>query len=273
MVLKKVISAAALGLSLIAAVPAQAAAIITPDGTFNFTGFDWSQSGTAFTKGFLPVAGNLFSIDAFAVAVALQNGATVLSTPTLDKTADGVDTGYQYTLVAHLNEAVQGCVGTTCAFNILSGSYSIYYDLASDANATAGSLGTGFIGGTALLLSGSVGPQAGGSFTATSTTSGFGFTPLLGTVDFTNPAFINPAFTNTVAGTTLQLGTFTTNGYLSPGGFNGSTFAALGLGANDRVFQADANQSFSAVPEPASLALFGIAVLAGGAASRRRIKK
>jgi hypothetical protein len=269
MKLKKAFSAAALGLSLISAMPVQATTILTPDGLFNWTGFDWAQAGTAYTTGFQPVAGNLFTVNAFAVAVSLQNGATVLMTPGLDATADGSSTGYEYTLHVLLNESVGTCIGsTTCIFNILSGSYSIYYDLASDANATAGSLGTGFTNGT-LLLSGSIGAQAGGSFTATSATSGFGFSPILGTVDTTNLAFINTALTNTVAGTTLQLGDFTANGWVSPGGFNGAAFTADNI-----VFQADANQSFSSkVPEPASLALFGIAMLAGGAASRRRIKK
>lgn len=271
MILKKAFSAAALGLSMIAAMPVQATTIINADGTFNWTGFDWVQAGTAYTTGFSPVAGDPFTIDAFAVAVALQDGALVLNTPTLDQTANGVDAGYEYTLHVSLNETVNSCTagGVSCTFNILSGSYSIYYDTNAIANAAAGSFGTGFLDGT-LLISGTVFAQDGGVFTTTTLpiAGGFGIAALTGTVDTTNNLYINPDLDSTTALTTLQIGGYTTNGWVSPGGFNGVAFTA-----NNIAFQADANQSFSAVPEPASLALFGIAMLAGGAATRRRIKK
>lgn len=271
MVLKKAFSAAALGLSLIAAVPAQASTITNTDGTFNWTGMDWSQNGTAFTTGFAPVAGDLFTIDAFAVAVSLVNNGINLVTPGLDNNANGVATGsYEYTLHVQLQESVVGCTGggASCTFAIAGGTYSIFYDLARNANALAGSNGTGFLDG-ALLLSGSVFAQPGGSFSTITPGNGIGVVGLLGDVGFTNTLFINPTQTGTTAVTTLQLGSFTTNGWVSPGGFNGVAFSS---DPGTQVFQADANQSFS-VPEPTSLALFGIAMLAGGAASRRRVKK
>ena len=99
--LKKAFSAAALGLSLIAAMPSQATTITNTDGTFNWTGFDWVANGTAFTTGFAAVTNNTFTIDAFAVAVTLQNGAINLTTPKLDNNANGVSAGvgfYEYTL-------------------------------------------------------------------------------------------------------------------------------------------------------------------------------
>ncbi len=272
MVLKKAFSAAALGLSLIAAMPAGASTITNTDGTFNWTGFDWDSNGTAFTTGFAPTAGQLFTIDAFAVAANVKNGASNILGLKLDSNADGVSAGagfYEYTLRVTLNEQVVSCTGggTSCTFAITGGSYQIFYDTTPDANALAGSLGTGFLDG-ASVLTGSVFAQPGGTFTV-SGTGGSGVVSLLGNVGSTNALFINPAQFSTTASTTLQLGSAFTNGYVSPGGFNGVAFTG---GPGNIIFQADANQSF-AVPEPASLALFGIAMLAGGVATRRRVKK
>lgn len=274
MLLKKALSAAAIGLALVSAMPAQASTITNTDGTFSFTGFDWSSNGTAFTTGFVPVAGATFQLEAFTLAVTLKNGPFDILGLKLDSNADGVSAGagfYEYTLHLTLQETVDSCTSgggsTACTFTINSGAYDIFYDTTPDANALAGSLGTGYLDGI-KVISGSIFPQSGGTFTVAGT-GGSGITAILGSVDFTNLAFINPALTSTVAGTTLQFGTLTTNNYVSPGGFNGVAFGTEAGGTF--VFQADANQSF-AVPEPASLALFGLAILAGGAASRRRIK-
>lgn len=272
MLLKKTFSAAAVGLSLISAMPAQAmpTTITNTQGTYNWSGFDWDSNGTAFTTGFAPVVGNTFSIDAFAVATTLKNGATNLTGLNLDNNADGVSAGsgfYEYTLHVKLFETVQSCTtgGLSCTFGITSGAYSIYYDTSPDANGLLGSLGTGYLDGS-LLLQGIIPSQAGGTFTVAGA-GGFGITSLLGYNTFTNP-LISPAQLSTVASTTLQFGNLTTNNWVTPGGFNGVAFAPGGL-----VFQADANQSFSPVPEPVSLSLFGIAMLAGGVVTRRRMKK
>lgn len=270
MVLKKTFSAAAVGLALIAAIPAQASTITNTNGTFGWTGFDWDSNGTAFTTGFAPTAGQAFTINAFAVATSVKDGATNLSLSSLDTNANGLDAGYEYTLSVLLNESVVSCTGggVSCTFAITGGTYSIFYDTAANANALAGSKGTGFLDGP-LLLSGSIFAQPGGTFTV-SGGGGIGVVSILGDVNYTNLSYINPAQLTTTASTTLQLGSAFTNGYVSPGGYNGVAFAS---DAGTIVFQADANQSFSAVPEPASLALFGIAMLAGGVATRRRVKK
>lgn len=268
MKLKKAFIAAAIGLSLMSA---QAAVISNTDGLFNWTGFDWDSNGTAYTTGFIPVATDTFTINAFAVAGNLKDGPSNILGLKLDSNANGSPQGanwYEYTLHVLLNETVVGCAsgGSLCTFAITGGSYEIFYDTTPEANAKAGSLGTGFLDGV-LLLSGSIFAQPGGMFTV-SGLGGDGVTSILGDVGYTNNTFINPDVFSTTATTTLQLGNKFTNGYVSPGGFDGATFAPGSI-----VFQADANQSFSDVPEPASLALFGIAMLAGGAASRRRIKK
>lgn len=270
MVLKKVIIAAALGVSLVSAMPALASTITNTDGTQPWTGFDWDSNGTAFTSGFAPVVGTNFTIQAFAVATSVKNGATNLPTPGLDTNADGVKVGsYEYTLSVLLNESVVSCVTvTSCTFAVTGGAYNIYYDTAANANALAGSLGTGFTDGV-VMLSGNVFAQPGGTFTV-SGTGGIGVVSLLGDVTYTNASYIDPAQISTTASTTLQLGNAFTNGYVSPGGFNGTPFPNNG---GTIIFQADANQSFSAVPEPATLALFGIALLGCCVATRRRIKK
>lgn len=273
MLIMKTFSAAALGLALLSAMPAQAVptTITNTNGTSNWTGFDWDSNGTAFTTGFVPAAGDVFTIDAFAVATTLKNGATNLSGMSLDNNADGVSAGagfYEYTLHVKLFETVQSCTGggLSCTFGITSGSYSIFYDTTPDANGLAGSLGTGYLDGN-LLLSGIIPSQAGGTFTVAGA-GGFGITSIAGLVNFTNASFISPEQHSTVASTTLQFGTLITNSWVSPGGFENTAFAPGSL-----VFQADANQSFSQVPEPVSLSLFGIAMLAAGMASRRRFKK
>lgn len=263
MKMKTLAIAAALSL---AAGSASAITITNGDGTTSWTGFDWASGGTAFTTGFDGSDGNNFTMTAFAWATSLKDGVTTLNMPGLDINANGaLDSGktYEYTLVATLNETVVGCTGTACTFSVLGGTFDIYYDLSGDANALAGSNGTGFTDGT-KIISGTINPLAGQVF---DTAQGFNSTALKGVVTSTNGTYIVPSLDTTTAVTTLQIGTFVTD-WVNPGGFDGTAF-----GESQVVFQADANQNFQArVPEPASLALIGLGLGLIGFSTYRRKK-
>jgi len=268
--IKKLAAAIALGLASIAT-GAGATTIINVDNPAGaqWTGFDWAQAGTAFTTGFTPTAGDTFTLTYFAWAVALQNGINPFPNSQqvgLDTIANGAPgpgaTTYEYTVVATLNETVDSCTANTCTFDVNGGTFDVYYDLAQNANAQPGSLGTGFQHGT-HLIGGTVNPLANQTF---SLVNGSNSTTLTGTVNFTNTTYINPALIGSTATTTLQIGPAQTNGYVSPGGFNGTAFAPGTI-----VFQADGNQSFtSAVPEPGSLALIGLGIATLGFVRRRK---
>ena len=257
---------------------ASATTITNTNGTNPFDGFDWAAGGTAFTQGFTGTAGNTFTLTYFAVATAFTLGGNNFILPGLDTVPNGVPGGppptgssYEYTIVATLNETVQSCVpinppgNSQCTFDVNGGTFNVYYDTSMDANAQASSNGTGFADGN-LLISGTINPLFGQTF---DTVTGANTTTLHGVVTFTNGAFISPALVGTTATTTLQQGGAVTS-YVNPGGFNGTPFSAL-QGADDVVFQADGNQSFTAaVPEPASIALLGLGLGALGWSIRRK---
>ena len=262
----------AVGLSLSGA--SSAATITNIDGSFNFGGFDWSSGGTAFTTGFAPIAGTFFTLTYFADATNITFGGpniNPLLLPHMDTVANGIydsppltaPSGYEYTIVATLNEQVVSCTGTSCTFLVNGGTFNIRYDLATNANTLTGSLGTGFADGT-VIIGGTINAGTQSTF---DTANGSNSTTLQGTVTTTNNSFVNPNLVGTTATTTLQIGNAVTD-WTNPGGFNGAAFT----GANV-VFQADANESFTqAVPEPGSLALLGAAFLGFFGLGRRRNK-
>jgi hypothetical protein len=270
---KKMISTVGVAVGLALSGASSAAIISNVDGNLSFGGFDWAQNGVAYTQGFAPVAGTNFTLTYFADAIAIVDaGGTnqpAFMVTHMDTSSNGVyngapPSGYEYTIVATLNETVTGCSGTTCNFIVNGGSFNIYYDLASNANSLPTSLGTGFQDGTAVIG----GTVTGGTTSTFNTANGSNATTLQGVVTSTNNAFVNPNLIGTTASTTLQIGTGLTNGFVAPLGFNGVAFTAANI-----VFQADANQSFTqAVPEPGSLALLGAAFLGFFGLGRRRNK-
>jgi len=275
------LKALALALSVGAACVAGGANAITitnTDGTLPFSGFDWAQGGTAFTTGFVPTAGNTFTLTYFAWATALQapsgGGFQNFVPPGMDTDANGAPGGlfsgsaYEYTIAAVLQETVSSCSGTVCTFDVTGGNFTVWYDTTPDANANAGAGGTGFVDGTPIIQ-GTVFPLAGQTF---NTVSGSNATTLQGAVTFTNGAFITPPLSGTTATTTLQIGNAVTN-WVNPGGFAGAPFTANTTFTTNTVFQADGNQSFRAVPEPGSLALLGLGLAALPYISRRRRDK
>jgi hypothetical protein len=244
------------------------------DGSFvGFTEFDWSSAGQIGVSGYDTVnttpTGNVdsFQLQYQATAAGIKVNGLDVSPASLP----GLNSTYEYTIFATLTETAT-CLnlgfGGTCGaalLNVVSGTWAIYYDLATDANY---STGTGFTNGT-LLLSGTFdssapvlapqGPSNPGNSSLVA--------PLFGTVLTTNLAYVDPTLAGTTATSTLQFGSTQQSGWIPPVAFNGVPFTTSGTSF---YAQGDANQSFSTVPEPSSLALVGLALGVAGFVGRRR---
>ncbi|WP_277267637.1 flocculation-associated PEP-CTERM protein PepA [Nitrosomonas nitrosa] len=239
----------------------------------NFVGIDWHNNGGAWIQGFdLTTANNTGDSDTFTLTYQAFAGVINTSslTPNLYVASPGAATGsYELTTFATLNETAtclnNGC--TSISITTDSGFWDVFFDISPDANQSAG---TGFLDGVSILS----GTFTGGlsTFIATGPIpqvgvlgTGGGF--IIGNVTNTNNAYINPDLLGTTFQASLQFPGQSSPTYTRPAAFNGVATGADT--ASSFVIQTDASQNFT-VPEPTSLALFGIGLLGLSLVGRRR---
>lgn len=269
--LKTFALAALAGAAMAISASASAITLTNSAGSFaNWGGFDWAENGSAVVDGFdatvLTGGSDTFDLTYFADAVSISaaGGGSIVGATVSLLLGD-----YEYTIVAKLNEtstctADNGFFCTTAEFELNSGSFEIYYDVADNADLIAG---TGLDDGILLIAGTLVAGGSGGFDILTG-----GNSVLNAVITFTNSSFISPDLIDSVAATTLQIGDNTTN-WTAPTGIPDGGGTAVGIPADSPalLLQADGNQTFTAtsVPEPGVLALLGVAML-GMAATRRR---
>lgn len=230
----------------------------------NFTGIDWHSNGAGLVNGFdLTSANNAGDSDTFTFVYQAFAGTiqTTTPTPNLYVAPPGAATGgYELTTIFTLSETAT-CLNAGCsAINIATtgGNWNIWFDSSPDANQLAG---TGFTDGTSILSG--VWTGGGGIFSASGTVGpgsfGTGSATLVGTVTATNNAFVNPNLVGTDFQSSLQFPGQNPPSYTRPAAVNG---VATGPDTADRfVLQTDGSQSFTAVPEPATLLMMGMGLV------------
>jgi hypothetical protein len=240
---------------------AMAVTITNSTGSYaNWGGFDWASNGTAVVEGYAPVVGNQFDLTYWAsAALATTPIGTTLAGPSA-----GILLGdYEYTIEVILRESVVTVEGggASASFSILSGSFNIWYDTNVNANQVTGA---GITDGT-LLISGTILPDPSGGFNVVTG----GSAALQALITYTNSDYITPDLGSSNATTTLQIGN-TVTGWVAPTSLPGAAGGTQDFLPGSILLQADANQTFRAVPEPGTMALLGIAMLGLGLVRARK---
>jgi hypothetical protein len=290
MKLSKITAALALSAAAAVGVSASAATITNADGALTpFGGFDWASGGAAWTNGLaaaenaanfnglgqcINLAACSFSINYVAWAGNLtQPGGATLGAPGLDSDPNGVlnaGKSYEYTIKATLSATLlQFVPGIAAIYSVGTGTFSIYYDTTGNANLNDGGTGvwTGFGNGIKIIE----GDWATPTPELFNLFNGSGNISLVGAVTFTDTNYVNPALVGTNVSSTLQLwpSQQITN-FTPPVSVDGVALPNVQVNGPEALFQADANQAFTTVPEPTSMVLAGLALLGAGVVSRRR---
>lgn len=290
MKLSKITAALALTAAAAVSVSASAATITNADGALTpFGGIDWASGGAAWTNGLtaaenaanfnlagqcINLAACSFTIDYAAWAGNLtQPGGGTLAAPGLDSTPNGgldATKTYEYTIKASLQATlVQYIPGLTAVYSVGSGTFAIYYDITGNANLNNGGAGvwTGFGNGTKIIEGNWATPTP----ELFNLFNGSGSISLTGAVTYTDTAYVNPALVGTNVTSTLQLWpSLQITNFTPPVSVDGVALPNVQANGPEALFQADANQAFTTVPEPTTMVLAGLALLGAGAVSRRR---
>lgn len=291
---------AALGTSSAQAFQIDPVNVYLGDGTTliasNTTALDWNEAGSGVAVGMGPFGDptNLLAAQASGTPFDFLYQANLVSftgapTPSALRTiADGTvfSAGqYEFTAVASLSEKVAtinnlGGGVFAATFKPVSGSFSIFFDSDTTGGAAANTAaGTGFDDGVEIARFDLVpnGPDnLSGFFAAPGTGAGstkFDFKVGLA------PTFVNPLYLENVPNLAIVNMLFNSNLNFPAGTSQTSNFHIGGAGApyanyiagpNDIIFKVDAASNFNPVPEPGSLALFGIGLIGAAWAGRRR---
>jgi hypothetical protein len=256
----------------------------------NVTQFDWNADASGVAVGVGPFGSPLAVNQTFTFLynanLVTFTGGTPTNPTDLKTTTNGSAFGanqYEFTITASLTEKVISFADLgggiqTAAFTTTGGTLSIYYDDGTGATSSANlATGAGYNDGPEIARFTAVGGTS--TFTTTSSSSGIGATSfdfnITGALDFVDADYLVG-----ILGQIFDLHFISTQEYpplfstgVTPTGMFGGyaiDSTCTGPGTCDLLLQVDGHSFFTAVPEPGTLALWGMGLLALGFLSRWR---